>query len=170
MNTQNLSRRSRGFSLMELMIVIAIIGILGSIAVPAYMRAMRSGRETAAIKSLQTIHNAQVSYNSTKGKYADLKALAEADFLQDKSYASGRAVNQYVYSASDVTADTYTAHADRASAGAGYKDFNITESGLVHYIEAKANGTVPRGQGVPMTSESSGDAPTTGGEKPAENK
>jgi type IV pilus assembly protein PilE len=170
MNSKNLSRRMRGFSLMELMIVIAIIGILGSIAVPAYMRAMRSGRETAAMKSLQTIHNAQVSYNSTKGKYADLKALADDDFLQDKSYASGRAVNQYIYTATDVSADTYTAHADRESAGAGYKDFNITESGIVHYIENKAKGTVPRGQGVPLTSAGGGETPAAGGEKPAENK
>jgi prepilin-type N-terminal cleavage/methylation domain-containing protein len=168
MNSQNLSRRSRGFSLMELMIVIAIIGILGSIAVPAFMRTLRTGRETAAMNSLRTIHNAEVSYNSTKGKYATLKALADEDFLQDKTYASGRPINQYIYSDSDVTADTYTAHADRSTAGAGYKDFNITEAGVVHYIENKnAKGTVPRGQGVPVTSETGGEPTTTGGDKAA---
>jgi type IV pilus assembly protein PilE len=172
MNTQKLSRRSRGFSLMELMIVIAIIGILGSIAVPAFMRTLRASRETAAVNSLQTIHKAEISYNSTKGKYATLKTLSDEEFLQDKTYASGRAVNQYVYSDSDVSADTYTIHADRDSTGAGYKDFNITENGIVHYIENKAaKGTVPRGQGAPVSSQDGGGAETpSGGEKPAENK
>ena len=64
------TRRRRGFSLIELMIVIAIILIIATIALPKLNRAKMYAHETAAIKTLQTIHTAQTQYQSQFGKFA----------------------------------------------------------------------------------------------------
>src|SRR5437667_486374 len=66
----NRRRRSRGFSLIELLIVIAIILIIITIAVPKYNRTQMYMRETAAIKAIQTIHQVEVQYQSQFGKFA----------------------------------------------------------------------------------------------------
>ena len=71
----NRRRRSRGFSLIELLIVIAIILIIITIAVPKYNNTQRFMRETAAIAAIQTIHKMEVQYQSQYGKYAT--SLAE---------------------------------------------------------------------------------------------
>ena len=66
----NRRRRSRGFSLIELLIVIAIILIIITIAVPKYNRTQMYMRETAAVAAIQTIHKMQVQYQSQYGRYA----------------------------------------------------------------------------------------------------
>ena len=66
----NRNRKRRGFSLIELMIVIAIILIIATIALPKLNRAKMYAHETAAIKTLQTIHTAQTQYQSQFGRFA----------------------------------------------------------------------------------------------------
>jgi type IV pilus assembly protein PilA len=65
----NLKRR-RGFSLIELLIVIAIILIIITIAMPKLTNAKKFAQETAALRAIQTLHTAEVQYNSQYGRYA----------------------------------------------------------------------------------------------------
>jgi type IV pilus assembly protein PilA len=60
----------RGFSLIELLIVIAIILIIITIAMPKLTNAKKFAQETAALKAIQTIHAAEVQYNSQYSRYA----------------------------------------------------------------------------------------------------
>jgi len=62
--------RRRGFSLIELLIVISIILVIVTVALPRFINAQMFARETAAIKAIQTIHSAQVQYNSEYGRFA----------------------------------------------------------------------------------------------------
>ena len=62
--------RSRGFSLIELLIVIAIILIILAIAVPKLGSARMNATETVVIREIQTIHQGQTQYLSQFGKYA----------------------------------------------------------------------------------------------------
>lgn len=63
-------RRRRGFSLIELMIVIAIILIIAMIAVPKMNNQIMAAHEMAAIRQIQTIHQAETQYYSQFGRYA----------------------------------------------------------------------------------------------------
>ena len=72
-------RRTRGFSLIELLIVVAIILVIAAIAVPSFLRSRIVANESAAVGSLRTLNTAQISYLSsypTVGYAATLGALA----------------------------------------------------------------------------------------------
>jgi prepilin-type N-terminal cleavage/methylation domain-containing protein len=57
-------RRSKGFTLIELMIVIAIIAIIAAIAIPGLLSAQRSANERNASASLKTMATAEIDFRS----------------------------------------------------------------------------------------------------------
>jgi len=60
---QQAFRRANGFTLMELLIVMAIITVLMLIAIPSYLNYVRLANETSAVKSIQTISQAQTQFS-----------------------------------------------------------------------------------------------------------
>jgi prepilin-type N-terminal cleavage/methylation domain-containing protein len=71
-------RRTKGFSLIELLLVVALILILVAIAVPSFLRSRMAANESSAAESIRTLNTAQITYNSaypTVGFAATLGAL-----------------------------------------------------------------------------------------------
>jgi type IV pilus assembly protein PilE len=64
------SRRSRGFSLIELMVTIVIASILITIAVPAYQSQVRKSRRTEARMAVMDLATREERYYSVNNNYS----------------------------------------------------------------------------------------------------
>ena len=63
-------KKSKGFTLIELMIVVAIIGILAAIAIPNFLNYQCKARQSEAKTNLGAIANLQEVYWAEKTQYA----------------------------------------------------------------------------------------------------
>jgi len=82
------SKKTKGFSLIELLIVVAIILIIAAIAIPNLLRARRSANEGSATASMRTVGSGELLYRSTNGNFTDLAGLS-ADSIIDNVLGSG---------------------------------------------------------------------------------
>ncbi|MBA2078002.1 type IV pilin protein [Rhodanobacter sp. PCA2] len=102
-------RRTRGFTLIELMVVVAIIAILAAIAVPAYGRYALRARRADGQQLLLRIANAQERYYATYNRYGALTDIGFANpAISEKSFYSATvniaaASNGQAYTATAAT-------------------------------------------------------------------
>jgi type IV pilus assembly protein PilE len=71
MRTLVTSRRSRGFTLIELMIVVSIVTVLAMIAIPSYNSQIRKSRRSEAKSALLDLAAREERFMSTTGAYTD---------------------------------------------------------------------------------------------------
>ena len=72
---RKLLKRSKGFTLIELMIVVAIIGILAAIAIPNFMRFQLKAKAGEGKTNLAAIRTAEESYLAEFGTYVAASAM-----------------------------------------------------------------------------------------------
>jgi type IV pilus assembly protein PilA len=124
-----------------LLIVIAIILIIVTIAVPKLNNARMNASETAAIGALRAIHEAEVQYYSTYGRFATSltelcpptsgpPSAAAADLLQEDMSTGTKGGYKFVIAA---TPTGYTINANPVAFGSsGRRTFYSDQSMTVH--------------------------------------
>lgn len=77
------THRSRGFTLIELVVVMAIIGLLLSIALPRYMHSIERGKEQVRQQNVAVMRDAIDKYYGDNGQYPDtLDELVAKHYLR----------------------------------------------------------------------------------------
>lgn len=68
--------RSRGFTLIELMIVVVVVALLAAIALPSFMSQVRASRRSDAVATLSQIQQAQERWRSNCPCYSSSLTVA----------------------------------------------------------------------------------------------
>ena len=69
---QSLTKKSKGFTLIELIVVILIIGVLGTIAAPSYTAYLKNSKEKSNKALEKTINEAIEMHYVEYGEYPKL--------------------------------------------------------------------------------------------------
>ncbi len=78
--------KTKGFSLVELMIVVVILGILGSIAYPSYSQYVQKGYRTEAKSALLDLAARQERHYAQNYTYANLTVLGVNNMTEQGKY------------------------------------------------------------------------------------
>ncbi len=110
--------RSRGFTLIELMITVAIVAILAAIAIPSYSEYLRRGRVTEAVSTLSGMRVKMEQYFQDNRTY--IGACGGAGIAKLPS-----ATESFTYACPTLALGTYTITAT-GNAGTSVEGFQYT--------------------------------------------
>jgi len=79
-----ISRRSRGFTLIEMLVVLSVIGLLLSLVAPRYLAHVDHARDLALKQDLKTLRDAIDKFSADRAHDpADLAELVAAGYLRE---------------------------------------------------------------------------------------
>jgi len=132
--------RSRGFTLVELMIVVAVIAVLAAIALPSYQNYMMRARRADGREMLQRIASAQERFYTNRMRYtADLTTAAGLNLGTAVSEAGHYNVAAVI--AGDGQSYTITATPQGVQATDACANLTVNNVGARGYSGSNSNGS-----------------------------
>ena len=133
-----LRQKSKGFTLVEIMIVVAIIALLAAIAIPNLLRAKVSANDALAKATLRSMSTASEAYaTANNGSYpANITSLTtpvgSSPAYLNANYCTGSAISGYLYSCAGMAATGYTVTATPATVGTtGTTTYTMSTGGVL---------------------------------------
>lgn len=137
--------KSKGFTLVEIMIVVAIIALLAAIAIPNLLRARHNANESAAIGAMRTLSTAMESFRAaqTPPQYPmtlGLLSTAVPPYVPATlTSAAGRQGYRYTYVR--LTVNTYQLSGQPLQPGTtGTRTFFVDQTGVIRASAAGVAG------------------------------
>jgi type IV pilus assembly protein PilE len=138
--------RSRGFTIVELMITVVVIAVLAALAYPSFLGAIRKSRRSDAVAALTQVQQAQERWRNNKAAYAGnaLLTTAAPNGLGQPSAVSPS--GYYDIAISGESASTYTLSATAKTGktqaeDAGCQVMSVSLNGGNLTYSAAASGT-----------------------------
>ena len=128
-------KRSKGFSLIELMIVIAVIAIIAAIALPSYQESVKKTRRSDAQGALLGFAQAMERFYTDNGTYVGAAgtvgtptATGAPFIFSTKSPVDG-GITYYNLKINAAAAASYTLYAEPVNAQAGNGNLGLKSTG-----------------------------------------
>ena len=100
--------KTKGFTLVELMVVIVIVGILAAVAIPKFLDASQKAKASEFPTQLAAIYTGQLAYNAEKGAY-----VTQFSFLRDSAGVDVPSSSRwFIYSMTNCSSSTFTGNAN----------------------------------------------------------
>ena len=106
-----LRKKSKGFTLIELMIVVAIIGILAAIAIPNFLRYQAKSKQTEAKANLGAIFTSEVSYMAEYNTYTAIAQGAGGGAITTNLDWAPTGTTRYIYNTTAANGTAFMAQA-----------------------------------------------------------